>query len=72
MSWDKWTTVFFKINKGFSDLGKRGSPGVTVVDTPGFNSSLQQMEDMVWLLAEVRTHQDSTAVSNRWRTWSGC
>jgi len=36
-------------------LGKRGSPGVTVVDTPGFNSSLQQMEDMVWLLAEVRT-----------------
>ncbi len=34
-------------------VGKRGSPGVTVVDTPGFNSSLQQMEDMVWLLAEV-------------------
>jgi hypothetical protein len=33
--------------------GKRGSPGVTVVDTPGFNSSLQQMEDMVLLLAEV-------------------
>lgn len=34
-------------------LGKVGSPGVTVVDTPGFNSSVQQLEDMVWMLGEL-------------------
>jgi len=34
-------------------LGKLGSPGVTVVDTPGFNSSVQQLEDMVWMLGEL-------------------
>jgi len=34
-------------------LGKLGSPGVTVVDTPGFNNSVQQLEDMVWMLGEL-------------------
>jgi len=33
-------------------LGKTGSPGVTVIDTPGFNNSLQQLEDLVWMLGE--------------------
>jgi len=34
-------------------IGKHGSPGVTVVDTPGFNSSIQQMEEMIWTLAQL-------------------
>jgi len=34
-------------------LGKEGSPGVTIVDTPGFNSSFEDMEELVWLLADL-------------------
>jgi len=34
-------------------LGKNGSPGVTVVDTPGFNSSFKDMEELVWLLSDL-------------------
>lgn len=35
-------------------LGLSDSPGVTVVDTPGFNSSIADMEELVWLLAELQ------------------
>ena len=35
-------------------LGKKGSPGVTIVDTPGFNSSFKDMEELVWLLADLQ------------------
>jgi len=34
-------------------IGLAGSPGITVVDTPGFNDSVGQMEDLVWLLGEM-------------------
>ena len=30
------------------------SPGVTLVDSPGFNSSIADMEELVWLLADLR------------------
>lgn len=34
-------------------LGQEGSPGITIVDTPGFNSSFEDMEELVWLLADL-------------------
>ena len=30
------------------------SPGVTLVDSPGFNSSIADMEELVWLLADLQ------------------
>ena len=30
------------------------SPGVTLVDSPGFNSSIAEMEELVWLLADLQ------------------
>lgn len=36
-------------------LGRPASPGITVVDTPGFNASVAEFESLVWLLAELRT-----------------
>ena len=30
------------------------SPGVTLVDSPGFNSSISDMEELVWLLADLQ------------------
>jgi len=44
------------LNSSYSSgawIGKRGSPGVTVVDTPGFNSSFDDLEELVWLLADL-------------------
>ena len=35
-------------------LGLPSSPGVTIVDTPGFNSTIADMEELVWLLAELQ------------------
>jgi len=35
-------------------LGLPDSPGVTLVDSPGFNSSISDMEELVWLLADLR------------------
>merc|ERR1712192_164664 len=35
-------------------LGMPDSPGVTLVDSPGFNSSISDMEELVWLLADLR------------------
>jgi len=35
-------------------LGLQDSPGVTLVDSPGFNSSISDMEELVWLLADLR------------------
>ena len=35
-------------------LGRLESPGVTVVDTPGFNSSFDDLEQLVWLLSELK------------------
>ena len=36
-------------------LGLRDSPGVTVVDTPGFNSSWDDLEQLARLLADLET-----------------
>ena len=35
-------------------LNKIQAPMVTVVDTPGFNSSFNDLEDLVWLLSDLK------------------
>ena len=36
-------------------LGLKDSPGVTVIDTPGFNSSWDDLEQLARLLADIET-----------------
>ena len=36
-------------------LGLKNSPGVTVIDTPGFNSSWDDLEQLARLLADIET-----------------
>jgi len=38
-------------------LGRNDSPGVTIIDTPGFNSSFNELEQLIWLLAEMKEIQ---------------
>ena len=34
-------------------LGELQAPTITVVDTPGFNSSFDDLENLVWLLSDL-------------------
>jgi len=38
-------------------LGRHDSPGVTIIDTPGFNSSFNELEELIWLLADMKEIQ---------------